>query len=151
MICRNYSFQKTNTILICKQWARCCSLSPTWVSLERHMCFFNLSERDYWQLKDPFCTLKSIIFRKNFQKHTQFPKGNNVRDDPVSNRDAFLFETHVFRHLGWMCLFGTKWFLLHVENHVFQDISLSKPYSILQGKACAGCFSLSYRRYCLVR
>jgi hypothetical protein len=72
-------------------------------------------------------TLKNLICTNiSFQKITQLSPGSNVLEVPASNADGFLWEIHVFLHLSWIDLFGTKWAIPHLEYSICKKFSFQK-------------------------
>jgi hypothetical protein len=55
------------------------------------MYLFNSAGKAYLEQREPFSTLKTMIYRQySFQKLTQFSQGNNIVDSPPSNTDGFV-------------------------------------------------------------
>jgi hypothetical protein len=71
-------------------------------------------------------------------KTNSYLQGNNVLDAPTFHTNDFLQQIHLFHHLSQIGLFGTKWAFLHLENHDFQEVFLSKTNPIHTGKQFAG-------------
>jgi hypothetical protein len=89
----------------------------------------------------------SIPFKNilNFHKETRCKI-------PLLLTQMVLFrEVPVFLELKWICLFGTKWAFLHLENSDLQEAFLSKTNSILTGKHCSRCSCFGQKSFSLER
>jgi hypothetical protein len=71
------------------------------------------------------CKIQQVFL----SKVTHILQGNKVLDAAASNTNGFLQDLHLFLHISWIGLFGTKWAFLHLENYDLQELFLSKTIS----------------------